>query len=227
MSPQRGKPAWPPARPPRSVERSVRSCHRLGIALRLSNSAYAHCLRASLRAARLLALASAVACHDSSHAQDFGDPRGGVDEAKVTEVRDWLAQLDLPAVSWQVELALSRPHQLRSASLTEDTLPSQGCVYRTSDRERIAAIAKLLREAHPVPASVTADRMLERMITFSFADGSTRRINFGEVLDSDRNLHAASQGEALFLDSAFGDQLLHWAASFHQKNRCADFVDKY
>ena len=69
--------------------------------------------------------------------------------------------------------------------------------------------------------------MLERMITFSFADGSTRRINFGEVLDSDRNLHAASQGEALFLDSAFGDQLLHWAASFHQKNRCADFVDKY
>ena len=64
------------------------------------------------------------------------------------------------------------------------------------------------------------------MITFTLADGSTRRIEFSEVLDSDRDLPAAGMGSMMVVDSAFADELLHWAASFHLENRCSAFVDK-
>jgi hypothetical protein len=176
--------------------------------------------------ARLLTLIIAVGSPLCAHANKFGDPNSGVNGAKLEEVNEWLAQLQTPGEIREVELALSWPHQLRAASLTEERLLNEGCTYRTSDFTKISAVARLLIHAHPVPAKDSVDRALERMITFTFVDDSQHRIEFSEVLEPDRDLPAASMGLMLVFDSTFDDELLHWAASFHLKNGCAAFVDK-
>ncbi len=174
---------------------------------------------------RLLLLCATAVIPMKGHAEKFGDPTIDLGAARSTDHGEPLAKLQSVANIRQVDLFLSWPHQLRSAPLTEQTLPNERCEYRTDDAAQIATIAEALRSAAVEPSGESVDRSLEKMITFEFKDGSTLRVVFGEVLQGDGSIPAATLGANLVVKEAFGDELLHWAAGFYLKNRCSGFVD--
>lgn len=180
----------------------------------------------SMRGA-LLAFSLAFGATPALRAQaaDPGPPPAA--QVLPSQIAAALAPLEQLHVIRAARFVMDIPFAERAVAWSPDALSRQGCRYATDDRDRIAALAVLLRDAHlqPAPAGHVS-RELRQLLDIDFADGMTLSFRFGEVFPVDDVVNGQADGLAITARKSSQLALFRWARSLPMKpQRCRAYLD--